>query len=74
MTPLPDLRHHDLAVSHRVEWLWWEAGASGHVDCESLQDAMGTIAQMHADALEAGLELSTVYTRKTYRKEPEKDE
>lgn len=72
--PLPDLAHHDLAVSHRVEWLWWEDGSSGTVDCESMQEAFETIANLHIDAGEAGLEISTVYTRKTYRKEPDKDE
>jgi hypothetical protein len=74
MSALPDLSNHDLGVSHRVEWLWWADGSSGTVDCESLQEAMGTIAEMHADALEVGLELSTVYTRKTYRKEHDKHE
>lgn len=69
--PLPDLPTYDLAVSHKVEWLWWADGSSGTVDCESMQAAFERIADLHIQAGELGVEISTVYTRKTYRKEPE---
>ena len=65
--PLPDMSGYEMAVSHRVEWLWWADGRSGTFDCESIQQAMEFIADMHIVAGEEGLELSTIYTRKTYR-------
>lgn len=65
--PLPDMSGYDMVVSHKVEWLWWDNGASGTMDCESPQHAMEFIADMHVVAGEVGRELSTVYTRKTYR-------
>lgn len=72
--PLPHLPTYDLAVSHQVEWLWWSSGLSGSVEHESMQAAFEEIANLHITAGETGEELSTVYTRKTYRKEPDKDE
>lgn len=68
--PLPDLPTYDLAVSHKVEWLWWKSGLSGTVEHDSMQAAFQEIADLHITAGETGEELATVYTRKTYRTEP----
>jgi hypothetical protein len=65
--PLPDMSGYEMVVSHKVEWLWWDNGASGTLEFESMQQAMSWIADMHIQAGELGRELSTVYTRKTYR-------
>lgn len=65
--PLPDMSGYEMAVSHKVEWIWWSSGLSGTVECESIQEAMEEIAGLHITAGETGEELSTVYTRKTYR-------
>lgn len=65
--PLPDMSGYEMAVSHQVEWMWWDTGKSSTINCESMQEAFEEIARLHIAAGETGRELSTIYTRKTHR-------